>query len=84
MMFRRIWPGVFLTIIFFTGPARLLLSGPLKAAYEQFYLKRCRNTWWWDLTFFTNALMRVSHARETHKGPVGVCRDTDKTNGRTR
>jgi len=65
----RIWPGVFLTVVFFTGPARLLLSGPLRAAYEQFYLPRCRANWWWDLTFITNALMRVSHARGTHQGP---------------
>jgi len=56
----RVWPGMLLTILFFAGPATLLLSGPLKASYEEVYLPKCRESWWWDLTFVTNFLLRVA------------------------
>jgi len=62
----RMFPGMFLTIMFFAGPVTLFLSGPLRFTYDK-HLYPCRESWWWDLTFVVNFLMRASYENETSK-----------------
>jgi len=56
----RLWPGMVVTIAFFAGPAIFLMNGPFKENWD-LYLSSCRRYWWWDLTFLTNILTKVSH-----------------------
>ena len=58
-----------MTIMFFAGPVTLFLSGPLKFTYDT-YLYPCRESWWWDLTFVVNFLMKNAYENETKKASV--------------
>jgi len=63
----RTWPSIMVSILFFAGPATLFLSGPLTFLYDT-YLHKCRESWWWDLTFINNFLMRNAAFTGNGKG----------------